>query len=200
MYGEEKTAIEIMDIVEKDKNYYSKSGGGVTFTGGEPFYQFEFLMELLTEAKSRGLHTCIETSGFSNLKEFAKAASLTDIFLFDYKMSGNKNYKKYTGVPNDLILRNLEHLNKIEAKVILRCIIIPEINDNMKHFHSITRLTKQYPNIIETHILPYHDFARNKYEQLGMSYSLEQTSVQHEQAEKWLEQIRSTGCENVKLV
>lgn len=153
-------------------------------------------MELLAEAKSRGLHTCIETSGFSNLKEFAKATSFTDIFLFDNKVSGNENYKKCTGVPDNLILQNLEHLNRIEAKVILRCVIIPEINDNKKHFHSITRLTKQYSNIIETHILPYHDFARDKYEQLGMTYSLEQTSVQQKQAEKWLGQIRSTGCEN----
>ena len=151
----------------KDAIFYQTSGGGLTLSGGEPMAQFSFTRQLLTAAKARGLHTCLETCGFAPWEHFDGIRSLVDIFLFDYKLTVPALHKRYTGVTNEKILENLWKLDAAGAAVILRCPIIPGCNDTEEHFADIVALAKQYDNVKEVHLEPYHPLGISKLEQLG---------------------------------
>ena len=108
LVGTEKSVEEIIAEVMKDEAFYENSGGGMTLSGGEPMFQFDFTYELLKRAKENGLHTCIETCGFAKWEQYEKIADLVDIFLFDYKETDPGKHKEFTGVTNELILENLK--------------------------------------------------------------------------------------------
>lgn len=164
--GKAYTAEEIMLDIEKDDVFFG-SDGGVTFSGGEPFMQFDMLYTLLKECKQRGYSTCIETSGYTAGENILSAAAYTDYFLFDYKLSSSQAHKKYTGVSNRLILENLALLNRINSSVILRCPIIPGINDNREHFQDIAELCNEFSCIKSAELMPYHPLGIAKAEQIG---------------------------------
>ena len=146
IFGKEYTAEDVMTEIEKDDIFFGDDGG-VTFSGGEPFMQFDFLYKLLKSCKQKGYSTCIETSGFTKTENIIKAAEYTDYFLFDCKETNAENHQIYTGVDNKLILKNLEALSKIKSAVILRCPIIPGFNDRKEHFEGIAAIAEQYENI-----------------------------------------------------
>lgn len=166
--GEEKTAEEVLAEVEKDKIFYETSNGGLTVSGGEPFYQSEFLISLLKLAKEKEISTAVETCGFVNPKLLERAAEFIDIFLYDYKLTDLKQHEKYTGVDNNLILENLQLLNRLGKKVILRCPIIKGVNDNANHFEGIAALTKKYANIEQVDVEPYHRLGESKAQGIGV--------------------------------
>ncbi len=170
--GEKKSIIEIIEEVKKDIQYYKKSGGGVTISGGEPLAQFKFTKELLIALKHEGIHTCIDTCGFAKEEYYKAILPYTDLFLFDYKLTDSSKHKKYTNVDNDLILSNLNFLYKNNAEIILRCPIIPGINDNEKHFNGIKELIKKYPNLKAVELMPYHNLGKDKAARIGMEYKL----------------------------
>jgi glycyl-radical enzyme activating protein len=199
IYGNDTSVADVMAAVERDSKYYRESGGGVTFSGGEPFFQKAFLVALLRASKERNIHTCIETSGYAEQADLAEALPYTDIFLFDYKITDPNVHLKSTRKSNLKIIENLHFLSNKGAKIILRCIIIPGINDNTNHFRAIAKLSNELKSVIQTDIIPYHDFARSKYPQIGEEYQLTQKSVPGEQAERWLKQLLAMGCRNVKI-
>ena len=166
--GEEKTVAEVLAEVEKDKIFYETSDGGLTVSGGEPFFQSEFLISLLKAAKQKGISTAVETCGFVNSQLLENAAEFIDLFLYDYKLSDSLQHEKYTGVKNDLILENLQLLHKLGKRVILRCPLIMGVNDNDAHFEAIACLTHKYPNIEQVDIEPYHRLGENKAEGIGV--------------------------------
>jgi glycyl-radical enzyme activating protein len=172
MIGKEGTVEEIIWEVKKDIKYYKNSGGGVTISGGEPLAQFNFTKGLLLALKDEGIHTCIDTCGFANQEHFGKILPHTDLFLFDYKLTNNTEHKKYTNVGNELILSNLDFLYKNGANIILRCPIIPGINDNKEHFIGINKLIKKYPKLQSVELLPYHNMGRDKSLRIGKKYKL----------------------------
>ena len=172
MLGKKYTADEILCEVEKDNAYYGDSGG-VTISGGEPFMQFEALLNLLKVLKKADYHISIETSGFTTLDRIAKAAEYVDLFLYDYKESDNDRHVKYTDVPRKKILKNLTVLNRLNAKVILRCPIIPGINDYVKHFEKIAEIANKHACIQSIELMPYHPLGISKANNIGEEYSYE---------------------------
>ena len=165
--GKDYTVDEVVSDVMRDKIFYETSNGGVTLSGGEPLYQFDFALELMRKLKENDLHICVETSGFTSLERIMKISEYTDIFLFDYKISDADLHKQYCGVGNDVILSNLKTLNDLGKNIVLRCPIIPEINDNETHLTAIADIANAYENITEINIEPYHPLGISKNQNIG---------------------------------
>lgn len=166
--GKEYTFDEIMAELAKDDVFFADNGG-ITFSGGEPFMQFDALYTLLKRCKEKGYSTCIETSGFTATENIVKAAEYTDHFLFDCKETDVTNHRRYIGADNKQILNNLSALNAVNASVILRCPIIPNVNHRIDHYENIAKLTNEYPCIKSVEFMPYHPLGISKSRQLGKS-------------------------------
>lgn len=154
---------DLMKEIEKERIFMDESGGGVTFSGGEPFFQPEFLVAALKECKSRSIHTCIDTSGNTTEQWIRQAASSTDLFLYDLKLMDEEEHKKYTGVSNKQILMNLKTLVRLGANINIRIPFIPGINDQSSQISDIIGYLSELKGIKNVDLLPYHYFARNKY-------------------------------------
>lgn len=197
--GREMTSEEIIAEVIKDHMYYENSGGGITISGGEPMLQFPFALELLKQARKLGIHTCMETSGYSATEKYHEILPFVDLFLFDYKATGEEHHKELTGVGQDLILANLEFLAKNGAHILLRCPLIPGINDQTEHLQAISMLSQKYENIEGVEVLPYHDYAKGKWVEVGKDNLLkEMPSASQEDKVIWIEKLMKMGC--AKLV
>jgi len=165
--GKSYTTDEVIQKVMADKAFYDKSGGGMTVSGGEPLYQPAFTKALLEAAKEKGLHTAMETSGFASSAVFTSMLPYLDMLLFDYKVTGENAYEEITGVPFAPILSNLHTANESGIPIILRCPIIPGINDNETHFDAIAALADEFSGIIRVDLEPYHALGTGKAERFG---------------------------------
>lgn len=172
IFGYEISAEDVIKQVLQDKAYYDESGGGVTFSGGEPTQQPEFLYELLRLAKQNHIHTCLETNGYIATKTLHNITPLVDLFLLDYKITDPKLLKKYTGAGGNLWIKALQYLNSLGKPVILRMPIIPGINDNEEHFRKAKELKNTYSVIQDIHIMPYHSIGASKWNEIGLAYTL----------------------------
>lgn len=170
--GFEKNIDMIINELMKDIDFYNNSNGGITISGGEPFINPIFLKDLLYKAKKNNLHICLETSGYTAWDNIESIMDYVDLFLWDLKETDDILHKKYTGVSNDLIINNLYKLNKKQKKIILRCIIIPSINDRDDHLKRIAEIANDLENVIEINIEPYNSLGEFKYETLGKKYEL----------------------------
>ncbi len=198
--GDNYPVEDLIKVILKDKAYYDNSSGGLTISGGEPLVQLRFTKALLLEAKKYDIHIAIETCGYVKSEQLAEVIPLVDLFLFDYKATEQEEHKKYTGTNNDLILKNLELLLDNDAEVILRCPLIPGINDSQKHLEGIAELSRKYPKIKKIEIMPYHDAGRDKSKNIGRVNSLhniENTSEYTKQ--KWIEILNQLDCLNVEI-
>ena len=192
------TIEQIVEIAKKDMNYYG-SDGGVTLSGGEAMYQPEIAKQLLKALKQEGIHTCIETTGYADRQHYRDILPYTDIFLFDYKLTSEKDHLKWTRVSNKKILENLDFIAANGANIVLCCPVIPGVNDNDAHFEAIARLGQKYPNIRYAKIEPYVSYGVEKYAQLGRKAPLSLKSVDKAVGERWVERIKSFGYDKVKL-
>lgn len=182
---------EVITEVLKDKVFYDNSSGGLTLSGGEPLLQFNFAYEILKQAKENDIHTCIETCGFAKTENILKIAGVTDIFLYDWKLTDDNLHKEYTGVSNRPILENLKAIDAAGSKIILRCPIIPNANDTEAHFCGIANVANSLKNISAIEIEPYHSLGCSKYKKLskiGIFQRFEQPTEQ--QVEDWVMQIQ----------
>lgn len=187
--GKEESVDGILHEVMKDKAFYDNSGGGLTLSGGEPMMQFDFVFELLKGAKACALHTCIETCGFADTEKMLTIAPFTDIFLYDYKLTDDNLHKEYTGVSNSLIKKNLYAIDTTDSKIVLRCPIIPGVNDNEAHFDGIARMANSLNNIIAIELEPYHSLGNNKYNKLNkVSHSF--STPESTDVEGWIKSIQ----------
>ena len=162
----------ILEEVLKDRLYYENSGGGITLSGGEPLFSAEDALALLRRAKELGLHTCVETCGFVSREQLQKTMPLIDLYLFDLKETDAKKHLEYTGVDNRLILENLAYLDEQGKSTVLRCPIIPSLNDRDDHLEGIARIANGLKHLVEIVIEPYHTLGVGKYERLDRSYAL----------------------------
>jgi len=171
--GQLYTVDEVMKEIEKDRVFYEESKGGVTFSGGEPFYQFNFLMELLKACKKKEIHTCVDTTAYVDKNKIQKAAAYTDLFLYDLKHIDDEQHKKFTGVSNKLILENLVWCDQIRKEIQIRFPLIPGINDDetdiLRMMAFLHKLKKPHP----VSILPYHKIGKHKYSQFGIEYKMD---------------------------
>lgn len=169
--GEKMSIDQIINIVEKDKEFYKTSRGGVTISGGEPLFQANFLKKLLEECHIRGLHTVVETAGFASWSSIKAIIPYTDIFFYDLKIMNNDKHLQYTGVQNDLILNNLTKLQKETNQIVIRIPVIPGINDDDENVSLLTNFLKKI-RFKKIDLLPYHFYGEKKYKMLGRSYAL----------------------------
>ena len=165
--GKEYTVSDVIKKVLADKIFYETSGGGMTLSGGEPLSQPEFAVSLLRAAKNEGLHTAIETSGVCKNEDILNAAKYTDLFLFDYKATGDALHRELTGVSQELILKNLESISDSGSNIILRCPIIPGANDQSEHFDAIAALFEKILGIQRIELEAYHPLGTGKAPKLG---------------------------------
>lgn len=164
----EKVSIDyVLKEIKKEEIFYDESGGGVTFSGGEPLMQIEFLRELLKECNKIDIHTAIDTSGYASAKKFESILEFTDLFLFDLKIMDQRDHLKYTGASNKSILNNLKTLQKFNKRTFLRFAIIPGITDIKQNIEDIIKFIKPMKNIERVDILPYHRTGIDKYKRLN---------------------------------
>lgn len=168
--GKNESVECLLKIIEKDIPFYDESGGGVTFSGGEPLMQSENLFQILKECGRMGIHRAIDTSGFTDPDTMRRVAKETDLFLFDLKCMDSAKHRKYTGVCNEIILSNLEMLAKEGAKITIRIPLIPGINDDDENINQTGLFVSALPGLDTVHLLPFHDFYKNKYNKFSMKY------------------------------
>jgi glycyl-radical enzyme activating protein len=186
---------EIMDSIRTDIPYY-KTDGGVTLSGGEPMFQPDFAIALAMAIKSEGINLSMETCGYASSEQFEKIAPYIDLFLYDYKATDDAMHKEFTGVSNKLIIKNLDLLNSLGKKIVLRCPLIPNVNDSTEHLKGIAKMARLYPMIQKVEILPYHRMGETKRIQMGAAESLPEVGPATEvQKQKWLNQLKAFGCE-----
>ena len=167
------TAEELIDKMKRYKNYFGKEGG-VTFSGGDPLCQPEFLLECLKQCKQEGIHTCLDTSGVGCNKElYPEILSYTDLVILDIKAVTPEAYKKMTGYPMKDFSEFLELCQKLEKKLWLRQVIVPGINDTEEYILELKKYIKNIKNVERVELLPYHLYGVEKYKKLGISYRLD---------------------------
>lgn len=181
MVGKKMTVDEVMKEIEKDYSFYDESGGGVTFSGGEPLMQHKFLKELLIKCNNKGIHTAVDTCGYTKKEILTDLGNFIDLFLYDIKIIDDKKHIKYTGVSNKIILSNLKDLVKLGKRIFLRVPIIPGFNDDNESISHIAGFLSGLKSIEQINILPYHNIAMEKYKRLGKEYKLEKTIVPSEE-------------------
>lgn len=164
--GYEATVDEVIATALRDRPFYGQDGG-VTISGGEPFMQPAFLLAVLEAAKEQGLHTAIETSGAAKESDLLAAAAYTDLFLFDIKGIPGETHRRYVGCDGQSLHDNLRLLDAHGAKSVLRCPIIPGVQDNAAHFAYLARLAKELRHVTEIDIEPYHTAGLAKAKDLG---------------------------------
>jgi|Deesub1362B_J571_1020462.scaffolds.fasta_scaffold00260_7 pyruvate formate lyase activating enzyme len=166
LYGYDADAEDVIREVEKDSVFYRNSGGGVTFSGGEPYLQPNFLVKMLKLCKDRGISTAVDTSGYTSWKNIEESLDFVDFFLYDLKDYDNKRHLRFTGVDNRLIIKNLQKLLK-SAEVVIRIPFIPSCNfQSEKDFHGFLKLLLKL-DAERVDVLPYHSLSRDKYRWLG---------------------------------
>jgi glycyl-radical enzyme activating protein len=195
MAGEERDVRSVIDEVVRDKAFYEQSGGGMTLSGGEPMMQFAFSRELLRAAREQGIHTCMETCGQAPSERYAEIDPLVDLYLYDYKGADARLHKEHTGVGTDLILRNLDLLYAAGTPIVVRCPLVPGLNDTDENLRSIAELDRTYPDLQGIELLAYHAMGVDKSRRIGRTPDLSGVATaEQEQKQRWLGAVRGFGC------
>lgn len=184
------------ELIKKILNYkpYFKHNGGVTFSGGEPLMQKEFLLECLKLCKKENIHTCLDTAGsISDCKEILE---YTDLVMFDIKGTNKENYNNMTGANIDTSLEFLKLCEKMNKKLWIRAVIVPGINDTKEYVKELISFIKPLKSVEKIEFLPYHTLGVHKYEDLGINYSLKGVSDMDKDKCKKLEEMLKEGLEN----
>ncbi len=172
--GREMMVAQVIAEIERDIPFYEESGGGVTFSGGEPLSQLGFLLALLQACQERDIHTAVDTCGFAPWESFDRIREQVGLFLYDLKLMDDLQHRKFTGVSNDLVLKNLQALSRRGHHIVLRIPVIPGINDDEGNLGQMGAFAAGLPHLDRVDILPYHHAAMSKYERLDKSYDLTQ--------------------------
>lgn len=170
--GTWRTVEDIVKELYKDSTIYRKTGGGITFSGGEAFVQHEFLKELIEACKGLGWTTAIETTGYTSIEVLDKIVPLLDLVMMDIKHIHPLIHKEFTGVSNERILTNAYHIAELAKQMIIRVPVIPGFNADVDVIRAIAKFATSLPGVEELHLLPYHDLGSNKYGMLGKPYEL----------------------------
>ncbi len=170
--GYEISTEKLLAGIERDRLFFEESGGGVTFSGGEPLLQFKFLKEILQGCQLRGIHTCVDTTAFAEPEKLRIIAGLTDLFLVDIKQMDDTKHLKYTGVGNKIILDNIRLLDETGKKFIIRFPMIPAMNVDESNLLKMMAFLSELRQKPEISILPYHKIGSHKYTRFGMEYKM----------------------------
>ena len=177
LYGQEMEAEEAAMRLLEDRSFYESSGGGVTFSGGEPLLQPQFLADVMRLLKEKDVHIAVDTCGEVPWANFEAVLPWTDLFLYDIKHLDSGAHRKGTGTGNERILDNLRRLIQAGAAVEIRTPVIPGYNDDPAHLEAIASLLAELEHISAWRLLPYHSMAKGKYEALGLAYPMSETDM-----------------------
>ena len=164
--GRRVEAAEVVDQVFRDRVFHEGSGGGVTFSGGEPLVQPDFLEVLLEECRRREAHTAVDTCGYVAPAVMERFAGRADLFLFDFKVMDDERHKRWTGVSNRVILENLRTLSRSRSKIVIRIPLVAGVNDDLDNIRRTAEFVRSLGTIGRFSLLPYHAMARDKYRRL----------------------------------
>lgn len=170
--GKDVTVGEIIDIIERDRIYYRRSGGGLTLSGGESLTQPDFAVALLKAAKERGINTAMESTGFADFSVISRYLPYLDLYLMDIKHINSAKHKEFTSQPNERILENAVKITNAGTRLIVRTPVIPTFNATKEEIGEIAKFASSLKGVTEMHILPYHRIGTDKYKGLGRDYSL----------------------------
>ncbi len=163
---------EVFTKIENERIFFDQSGGGVTFSGGEPLQHADYLIEMLDECGARGIHRTVDTTGLTKTEILLKVARSTDHFLYDLKLMDSSKHKAWTGVPNEQILENLQTLSATGAKINIRIPLIKGVNADEENIRAtaafVANLAGEKKRV---NLLPYHNIAARKYQKLGGDYN-----------------------------
>ena len=173
--GEYMTVDHVLDTVERDASYYRRTQGGMTVSGGEPLVQWRFALALLREARRRGIHTALDTTGYSEWEALAEVLSFVDLVLYDIKHMDVQRHAEATGVSNDRILDNLHKILAASTVAVwVRMPVIPQFNDSEEDIEQLCGFIRALPRpVAKVSLLPFHQFGGGKYAALGKSYAWE---------------------------
>jgi len=197
--GRHVSVNQVMKEIEKDIPFYEESKGGVTFSGGEPMLQIEFLYKLLEQCKSKEIHTAIDTTGYVDYKDLERIYDLVNLFLYDLKLMDDILHQKYTGVSNKVIHENIKRLSERGNKIVLRIPIVPTITDTEKNISEMINFIKKLKNIMEIHLLPFHKTAESKYEKMKRENKLSNLETPSTEEMNILSERFSSINPNVKV-
>lgn len=167
-----------MTELQKDRIFYDQSGGGVTFSGGEPLLQPEFLSALLNACHEAGLHTVVDTSGLADRSDFKRVAEIVDLFLYDLKLADDELHRENVGASNQLILDNLRYLVQNNKKVRVRVPLIPTITDTEQNLVTVADFIKSLDKQIPVDLLPFNLLARDKFQRFNLNNRLKSMATQ----------------------
>jgi pyruvate formate lyase activating enzyme len=193
VFGREMSVAEVIKIVEADNAFYSRSGGGLTISGGEPLMQPAFTLELIKESLRRRIDVTIETCGFADWQHLAEVARHLKLILFDIKSLNAEKHKSYTGVSNERILANFKRLRSEfpDLHILVRIPLIPGLNDTEEEIAEILGFLQGMQNITYE-LLPYHRMGQSKYEFLGRPYPMADVKLGDERAKALKDWARAT--------
>jgi pyruvate formate lyase activating enzyme len=191
--GKRMTTTELLVELEKDRLYYETSGGGVTFSGGEPLFQWRFLLEALDACGERELHRAVDTTGFAAPDILMRVADRTDLFLYDLKVMDPALHREATGVPLEPILMNLERLLRRGARVRIRVPLIPGITSD-ETMDRVGGFLASLPPVDGVNLLPFHRSAREKHRKFGMPWRLEDNDdIPGDRVAEWTARLEGWG-------
>jgi pyruvate formate lyase activating enzyme len=174
MSGKPQSIEDILKIINKERILFDNSGGGVTFSGGEPLMHHKFLIELLDACGEEGIHRTVDTTGYTLPDILLEVAKRTDHFLFDLKLMDSEKHKHFTGVSNERILSNLKLLAGTGASINIRIPLIKGVNSDDNNIHNTAKFICSLPGDKKNvNLLPYHNIAQVKYEKLGQAHDLD---------------------------
>lgn len=187
LVGRKMTVDAVIAEVLRDRLFYDDSGGGVTFSGGEPLAQPSFLKELLETCRTHGIHTAVDTCGYAQRESLLAVAPVTDLFLYDLKIMDDARHREYTSASNAAILENLRALGEVHHNIWIRVPIIPGVNDDDVSINALAGFAASIRNVRQVNLLPYHKTGIAKFKRLRQIYRLENIS---EALPERLDQIR----------
>jgi len=197
--GRQQTVEEVVAAIEKERVFFEQSGGGVTFSGGEPLLHAELLIQLLDACGEKGIHRAVDTAGLADTRTLLEVAKRTDLFLYDLKMMNPERHQKYTGVRNEKILENLQMLAKTGADITIRIPLIKNINDDNENIERTAAFIASLEGGRKRksiNLLPYHNIAAGKYKKLGAWYDdMGMTAPSVERQQKIIDIFEAHGLE-----
>lgn len=173
--GTSYTPEELIGEILKYKSYMDYSGGGVTFTGGEPLLQAQFLLEVCRLLKSHGISVAVDTSGYIWNDAVKELLEYTDLVLLDIKNYDPIVYQEVTGVKLDPTLKLLDYLREHQIAVWVRYVLVPGLTDNLSSVEKLSEHLDQYPNVAKIELLAFHKMGEYKWKELGLNYTLSDT-------------------------
>lgn len=185
--GKEMSAQEIANKVKRFKPYF-KDTGGVTFSGGEPLLQKDFLLEMLKLCKAENIHTCVDTAGYAK-GDFSDILKYIDLILFDIKHEDIDMYKNVTRREQQTSLDFLSQAQKAGVPLWIRHVVVPGLTDDEEHIKKLGEYISTLQNVQKVELLPFHQLGANKYQGLGIKYPLEGVQPMDKELTKKLESM-----------